>query len=270
MSSIAHSLDAGLAVIRRDWRLMSSYRFRFVTSLLSAFFSLTLFYYISRLVQVPAFSSPDAYYAFAVSGLITLQLLNSTLLTPPQTFRQELVAGNFERIVTSPFGPVGTVLSMMVFPFLYALVLSLAMIIFSALVFGVSLHWTTLPLVVPIAALGASAFAAFGVLLLAMVLLFKQIPASATFIVAGISLVAGLYFPVTLLPDWIEWASEVQPFTPAVDLLRWALIGRPLEDPAWLDVLRVAGFTALLLPLAVAVLKKAVRLSQSRGTIIEY
>jgi ABC-2 type transport system permease protein len=159
---------------------------------------------------------------------------------------------------------------MMVFPFFYALGLALAMVVFSGLVFGVSLHWATIPLVIPLAVLGASAFAAFGVVLLALVLLVKQILAGTTFIVAGISLIAGLYFPVTLLPDWIEWASEVQPFTPSVELLRWALIGRPLVDPAWLDLLRVVGFTAILLPLAVVLLRKAVRISQRRGTITEY
>jgi ABC-2 type transport system permease protein len=270
LSSIVNSLDAGFAVVKRDWRMMTSYRFRFITTLVGAFFSLTLFYYISRLVRVSAFESPDAYYAFAVTGLITLQILNSTLQTPPATLRQELVAGTFERIVTTPFGPVGTALSMMVFPFLYAVVLALAMVVFSGLVFGVSLHWETIPLVLPLAVLGASAFAAFGVVLLALVLLVKQILAGTTFIVAGISLIAGLYFPVTLLPDWIEWASEVQPFTPSVELLRWALIGRPLQDPAWLDLLRVVGFTAILLPLAVILLRKAVRISQRRGTITEY
>jgi ABC-2 type transport system permease protein len=270
MSGLTASLDAGFAVVKRDWRMMTSYRMRFITALLGAFFSLTLFYYISRLVRVSAFESPDAYYAFAVTGLITLQILNSTLQTPPATLRQELVAGTFERIVTTPFGPVGAALAMMVFPFLYAVCLALAMVVFSGLVFGVSLQWDTIPLVIPLATLGASAFAAFGVVLLALVLLVKQILAGTTFIIAGISLIAGLYFPVSLLPDWIEWASEVQPFTSSVELLRWALIGRPLVDPAWLDLLRVVGFTAILLPLAVVLLRKAVRISQRRGTITEY
>jgi ABC-2 type transport system permease protein len=107
-------------------------------------------------------------------------------------------------------------------------------------------------------------------MLLATVLVAKQVLAGTTFIVAGIALIAGLYFPVTLLPDWIQWASDVQPFTPAVDLFRWALVGRPLQDSALLDVLRIIGFAAVLLPLAVLLLRAAVRFAQGRGTIIEY
>jgi ABC-2 type transport system permease protein len=107
-------------------------------------------------------------------------------------------------------------------------------------------------------------------MLLATVLIAKQVLAGTTFIVAGISLIAGLYFPVTLLPGWIRWASDVQPFTPAVDLFRWALVGRPLHDSALLDVARIAGFAAVLMPLAVLLLRAAVRVARRRGTIIEY
>jgi ABC-2 type transport system permease protein len=267
VSTVVH---ASLAVVRRDLQLALSYRARFVTGLLGTFFSLTLFYYLSRLVQVRAFDSPDAYYAFAVVGLVTLQLLNSTLHTPPLALRQELLAGTFERVAVSPFGPVGATASTLVFPFAYALALGIAMLAFAGLVFGVDVRWDTLPLVVPVATMAALSFAPFGVLLLAGVLIAKQAAGGTTWIVAGISLIGGLYFPVALLPAWIEWVSDVQPFTPGVDLMRSVLVGTPLQDPAWLDVARLLGFAAVLVPLSLWALSRAVRVTRRRGTIIEY
>jgi ABC-type multidrug transport system permease subunit len=68
-------------------------------------------------------------------------------------------------------------------------------------------------LIVPVGLLGAFSFAPFGVLFLAAVLLAKQAISGATFVVAVISLIAGMYFPVSLLPAWIRWSSDVQPFT---------------------------------------------------------
>ena len=65
----------------------------------------------------------------------------------------------------------------------------------------------------------------------AAVVVFKQTNAGATFIVTGVTLLAGVYFPVALLPGWIEWASDVQPFTPALDLLRTRWSGRPRRHP---------------------------------------
>jgi ABC-2 type transport system permease protein len=270
MSELRATLDAGFAVVTRDFKTALSYRVRFVTQLLSAFFSLTLFYYISRLVRVGAFESPDAYYAFVVVGLISLQVLNSTLMTPPNSIRQQLVAGTFERIVLSPFGAVAGVASSLVFPFVYALTTGLAMLGFASLVFDVPVEWATAPLVIPLAVLGALSFAPFGLLLLAVVLVVKEALGGATFIVAAISLIAGLYFPVTLLPDWIEWTSDVQPFTPALDLMRNALVGTPLSESVWLSLAKLAGFAAALVPLSVLALKAGVNAGRKRGTIIEY
>ena len=258
------------AVVQRDLRLALSYRVPFATQLLSAFFTLTLFYYLSRLVRVSAFESADAYYAFAVIGLIVLQFLIATLQTPPQALRQELVAGTFEQIVVSPFGPVGTVAAMLVFPFLSAIFMGLVMVAFAGLVFGVDVAWATLPLALPVALLAALSFAPFGLMLLAVVLVAKQALAGATWLVAAIALIAGLYFPTTLLPDWIEWASDVQPFTPGVELLRHVTVDTPLQDALWLDLGRLAVFALVLMPLAWVALDAAVRASRRRGTLIEY
>ena len=118
--------------------------------------------------------------------------------------------------------------------------------------------------------LAGLAFAPFGLALLGLVLVAKQAMAGTTWIVAFITLVSGIYFPTTLLPGWIEWISEVQPFTPAVDLLRNVMVGTPLHDSVWLDLLRIAGFAAVLLPLSAIVVGKAVQVSRKRGTLIEY
>jgi ABC-type multidrug transport system permease subunit len=86
-----------------------------------------------------------------------------------------------------------------------------------------------------------------------------------------VTLLAGVYFPVTLLPGWVQWAAEVQPFTPAVDLLRHLLIGVPLRSgAAWLDLAKLVAFPAVLLPLTLAALGGAVRRGRRQGTVTEY
>jgi ABC-2 type transport system permease protein len=270
MSALGLTTSAAAAVLRRDVLVFLSYRLRFVTQILSSIFSITLFHFLSRLVHTSAFTSPDAYFAFAVVGLLILAVLNSTLATPPGLVRQELVAGTFERICVSPFGPVGTLVSMLLFPFCYALMSTLILLTFAGLAFGLPVHWATVPLAIPLSILGAGSFMPFGILLLAVVIVIKQAAAGTTWVIAGISLIAGLYFPISLLPDWIRWASSVQPFTPATELLRHVLVNRPLADPAWLDLVKMGGFTVILLPLSVYALHRALAFGRRKGTLIEY
>lgn len=263
-------LSAAVAVARRDAQIMFSYRFGVVSQLLGAVFSLSLFYYLSRLVRVRPFDSPDAYYAFAVAGLVILQMLNSTLHGPPGTLRGEMVAGTFERIALSPFGPVGGLASALLFPFLNALVIGIIMLAYASLAFGMPVRWETAGLAVPVGVLAALAYAPFGLLLMSVVMIVKQATAAATWIVAGISIIAGLYFPVSLLPDWIRWATKVQPFTPSVDLLRNVLVGTPLPDPVLVDLARIVGFIIVTVPLSGVVLRWALGVSRKRGTLTEY
>jgi ABC-type polysaccharide/polyol phosphate export permease len=268
MTELRAHIAAASAIFRRDLTVYLSYRWRLGTQYVGVLFSLAVFYYISRLVRVGEFSSPDTYFSYAAVGVIIVQVLQSTL-DVPGSVRQELVAGTFERMAVSPFGAVAGVLSLFLFPIASALVTMLVTFVLTAVVFGVDANWATVPAAIPVAAVGALALGAIALLFAAMVVRFKQAPGAA-YVLAGVSLVAGFYFPPSLLPWWLEWASEVQPFTPTVDLLRHLLVGQPLAHSTWEDVGKLFGFTAVLLPLGLACLSQAVSQGRRLGTLTEY
>lgn len=270
MSAIAAYGGAGAAIVRRDALLFMSYRFRLVSQLATVFFSISLFYYLSRLVHVSTFASPDQYFGFAVVGIAILEVIGASLAGLPPALRQELVAGTFERLVLSPAGAVTTTVAMLAFPMLVALLSGTIALAFGVAVFGLPLHWATAPFAIPVAFLAATAFAPFAIVIGGAVLAVKQAGRVSGFVVTGLSLIGGFFFPVNLLPAWIRWMSEVQPFTPSLNLLRHLLIGTPLLEAEWLSLVKLVGFAAVLLPVAVWVLSISVRWSQRRGTVIEY
>jgi oleandomycin transport system permease protein len=268
MTALRLQLAAAAGIFRRDVTVYLSYRSRLVTQYVGVLFSLAVFYYISRLVRVGEFASPDTYFAYAAVGVIILQVLQAAL-DIPASVRQELVAGTFERMVVSPFGPVLSILSLFLFPMVSAVLTMLVTLTLSAAVFGVDAQWSTVPAAIPVAVVGAMALGSIALLFAAMVVRFKQAPGTA-YVLAAISLVAGFYFPPSLLPWWLEWASNVQPFTPAVDLLRHLLVGQRLRYAAWADVGKLVGFAAALLPLGVAGLSLAIDRGRQLGTLTEY
>jgi ABC-2 type transport system permease protein len=270
MKTVRAYSAATLGMVHRDWQLFFSYRARFLTQIFSGFFSVVLFYYVSRVAGGRVFRTPDQYFAFAVVGLVIMGVLISTVSSLPTTLRQELVAGTLERLLVSPFGAVGAIAAMTLFPFALALVNGLLTFAAAALIFGMPVEWSTAPLAVPVAALGALAFAPFALLVAGAVIVVKQAGAGTGFLITGISLIGGFFFPVSLLPGWIEWLSKVQPFTPTLDLLRHLLVGTALVGSEWTPVVKLAAFACVLLPLSLQFLKQAIRTAQRRGTIIEY
>jgi ABC-2 type transport system permease protein len=262
-------LDAMRAIIRRDAILFISYRAQFASQVLGPLFSLTIFYYISQVITSTSIQSPGGYFGFVVVGLVIVQILTISLGVMPVTVRQELVSGTIERSLVSAHGPVNGILGSMLFPLINALLSGTLMLVLAALIFGLPLE-TTAALAIPVALLGTLAFMPFAILLVAMVMAFKQVSSASGFIVTGVAIVGGLYFPIALLPDWISWASEVQPFTPATDLLRHLLVGTPLLHPAAIELLKLIAFTLVLFPIAFFLLRRAIRYGQRAGTIAEY
>lgn len=262
-------LDAMMAIVRRDAILFLSYRAQFVSQVLTPLFSLTVFYYISQILTSNTINSPGGYFGFVVIGLVIVQILTISIGIMPVTVRQELVSGTIERSLVSAHGPVNGILGSMLFPLINALLSGTLMLILAAVIFGLPLA-TTAGLAVPIALLGTLAFMPFAVMLVAMVMAFKQVSNASGFLVTAIAIVGGLYFPIALLPGWIQWASDVQPFTPATDLLRHLLVGAPLVHPFAIELLKLIAFAAVLLPVAFYLLKKAIRYGQRAGTIAEY
>jgi ABC-2 type transport system permease protein len=270
MSRLAGYAGGAVGVLQRDALIFTSYRLAFFTQLAATLSTIVLFYYISRLVTVRDFSSPDEYFAFAVIGIMSLEILNTAAIFVPGALRAELVVGTFERVVLSPFGAIAGTAASMLFPFIWTVAKTTLALGIATLVFDLPLQWPGAALAAPVAVLGLLSFAPVGLLVTALVLVTKRAQGVATWIVAGFSIVAGFYFPVTLLPGWLEWMSEVQPFTPTIELMRATLVGIEPSEPAWLSVLKLAGFAGALLPASLWVLKQAVRMSRRRGHIIEY
>jgi ABC-2 type transport system permease protein len=261
--------DAMWGIIRRDAILFVSYRSQLVAQFVGPLFSITLFYYISHILTAKSIHSPGGYFGFVTVGLVIVQILTISLGIMPIAVRQELVSGTIERFLVSTHGPINGILGTMLFPLINAFFSGTLMLTLATLIFGLPLAGTAV-LAIPVALLGALAFMPFAFILVALVMAFKQASSASQFIVAGVAIIGGLYFPITVLPGWIRWASDVQPFTPATDLLRHLLVNAALVHPAGVELLKLVGFVAILLPAGFMLLRASIRYGQRSGTIAEY
>jgi len=230
--------------------------------------TLALFYFIAKLVRVAPFRSPAEYFAFAVIGIVIFGIVRSSLLMAA-TLRQELVAGTYERLAMSSFGGTASTISLMIFPIAYALAIAVIQLAVAVIGFGLDIHWSTAAIALPLGVLGALAFAPLALLFAAITLAFKQAPGQGA-VLTAVSLASGLYFPVALLPWWLRWISDVQPFTPTVDLLRNVLTGFPMRGSITVALIKIVGFVVIGIPIGIYLLSAAGRFGRARGTLLEY
>jgi ABC-2 type transport system permease protein len=261
-------IDASVGIVKRDAAIRLTYRGSFISENVSVVFTLAVFYFISKLVHVTPFTTPSAYFAFAVVGIVIFGIVRSSL-TIPTGLRQELVAGTYERLVLSPFGGTSATVSLVIFPVLYSLAIAFLQLAVAVALFGLHLQWSTAALALPLGIAGALAFAPFALVFAAVTLAFKQAPGQGAAL-AVISLASGMYFPVALLPWWLRWISDVQPFTPTVDLLRHVLLGMSMHGSTVVALVKIGAFIAVGIPVGVRLIAVAGWYGRRRGTVIEY
>lgn len=268
MRAAADYVDAVYATLRRDAAVFASYRFRFVSQVLTMLLTMTMFYYISKLVRPGVVGPQGRYFAYVVVGIVSLSVLTAALNTV-QLVRMELLTGTFERMVISPVGPVGSIIALSAFPILYSISMAGTMLVVAAGIFGFPIHVAGIPAALAVSALGALAFTCIGLLFVAGLLAFKA-ATGGSWAIAALSILGGVYFPLTVFPGWVRGFSDVQPFTPAVDLLRHLLLGTAPLHPVWSELAKLAGFSLVLMPVAAAVLWISVHRARRLGTLMEY
>ncbi len=111
------------------------------------------------------------------------------------------------------------------------------------------------------------AFSGLGILSAGHLLLFKRGNPAKWFILGVSSLTGGMLFPVSILPDWLQFLARINPVTYALDALRQAL----LSGAGIFQILRPLAalllFAAILLPLSMAAFAWALRRTKLTGTL---
>lgn len=262
-------IEGILAIARRDLRVFVSYRGRIVALLIGPVVAITLFAYVAKLVPATAVSN-GSYFDYVVVGIVALDVLTGAVGHLPGAVREELLVGTFERLVTSPLGAVRSVLGMSLFPTFQAFIVSVVTVAFATVAFGFGVDFPGALVALPIAMLGAAAFLPFALLGAAAALAFKQAAGVSVLLVSGLSFVGGVYFPVRLLPGWIRWTSDVQPLTPALELLRHSIVDAPMTMSETSAILRLAGFAVVLLPPGIYALHVSLNYGRRKATVTEY
>lgn len=260
------------AFVRRDWKIARSYRLQFLLEVCAVPLTLGMFYFLSRLIDGGRLPSDvdlsQGYFAFAAVGLAVLRMAQTSLNSFSTRLRSEQTTGTFETLLSSPVSPTVVVLGSAAFDLLRATVGGLATLVV-AMLFGLRLELglgTVMSILVGLPALIAT-FATVGVVVASFAVVFKQVTALLGMVTAVLALLAGVYFPVEILPGPLRALANVLPFTWGVDVLRAGLLrGEVAEGRLGLLV----GFAVVAMPLALWLFRHAVDYARRHGTLTQF
>ncbi|MDQ3648507.1 MAG: ABC transporter permease [Actinomycetota bacterium] len=267
MSALAMSMRGSFL---RDARIQLSYPGGLAVALVAALFSPLLFYFLARFVGKGVEDElgryGGSYFAFVLVGLVVTVFVTVTVTTFGRALRQAQLMGVLEALLQTPSRTGSILLGSALWPYLWALVQALALMVVGTLLMGVELRIDPLgALVAALLLLGA--LTAVGLLISAVVLTTKRGDAVALVVSTAAMLLGGLYYPVSVLPQPLESVAEALPIWHGTEALRLALLRGGGLDALAADLWPVAAFTVVALPASLWLVERAVYSCRRRGTL---
>ena len=84
------------------------------------------------------------------------------------------------------------------------------------------------------------------------------------------SLFGGLYFPISVLPDWLQTISYLLPVTYALEAMRLSLLKGYALTELIPNILVLSIFAVTTLPLSIAIFAYAIKRAKRDGTLTQY
>ena len=247
------------AVWRRDLLLLRDTPWGLLLSLASTVLGVLVFGLLGRFV-----GRGTGYVTFVISGIVFLRVVDAVVQAPGQGLREERSRGSLEVLVDAPQAPYALVLASGVVPAVRSLLEGVIAFGVASALFGADLApgWAGL-VTVPLAVLGLLLLAlAAGLFLAAASLQSRAATAAGSFFGLAIAMTAGVYYPRSALPAWLQLASEFSPFTVALGGLRAALTH---DGELVRDLAVTLGAAAALGVAGAALMTRAVRRARRSG-----
>lgn len=255
----------------RDLAIARSYRSAFVFELFEALFGVAAFYYLSRFVESPelaqALPQGSNYFAFALVGFAFFDYLSVALDTFDRSIEEARQNGTLEPLLVSQTSLPVILAGSAVYPFVLMSLRTAVYLAWGIFLFDFparAANWTGATLVLLASVV---AFTGLGVLSASYLLLFKR-GNPAKWAVLGVSgVVGGMMYPVSVLPEALQWVARLVPVTYSLEGMRAALLGGASLAELWPSLRALLLFAAALLPLSLAVFSWALRRTKVTGTL---
>jgi ABC-2 type transport system permease protein len=176
--------------------------------------------------------------------------------------------GTIEYTMMAPISRLAHMLGVSLFSIVYGLARSALLLGVLALFFSVDLSNANLAGAAVILLVGSVSFLGFGIMAAVLPLLFPERGEEMTFVISSILLlVSGVYYPISVLPDWMQPLATVSPATYVLEGMRAALLeGTPTAALGpWLIPTVLLGI--LSLPIGIAIFGWGERYAKRTGRL---
>jgi ABC-2 type transport system permease protein len=262
------------AFIKKDLLIEYSYKTSFFMSAFGAVIALAAYFYIDKLFgsrMSPYLKNYGTdYFSYVLLSLALFGYIGVGSGSFSEKIRREQNQGTLELLFLAPM-KTGTLLTAMnIWNIIFASFYGCVYISAGLLVFGVSFPRANIISVTIILILSAITFGSLGIMSAAFILVFKRGNPVSWVMGTAEGLLGGVFFPVEVLPGWMRAISDFIPITYAVRAVQLAVYKGYGIYEIGKDIIILALFSAVLLPLSFFIFQKSLNRARKSGNLSHY
>ncbi len=194
-----------------------------------------------------------SYMQFIVPGLVMMSVIQNSYGNISSSFFGAKFGRHIEELLVSPM-PNWVILG----GYVAGAVLRGVMV--GGIVLCIAMFFTTVHVPHPLVTLssvllGAVIFSLAGFINAVFAKKFDDVAIVPTFILTPLTYLGGVFYSITLLPDWAQAATYLNPIFYMVNAFRYGLLGKS-DVPLWVAYALMLGFVAVLGGLSLWLLKR--------------
>lgn len=272
--SVMISIRKPLAFLKKDLQNESSYKFSFITQISGIFLTVVSIFFLSILLRDHA--SPylekygGSYFSFVLVGIAVSSYLQVSLNSFAKTVRNAQLLGTLEALLVTPTGVTTIITSSSLYSFLFTSLRVVAYLLCGMLGFGFDLHGANIIGGFFVLFLTVICFSSLGIMSAAFVMVLKK-GDPITWVFTSLSwLLSGVYYPVSVLPEWLQGLAKALPMTHSLEAMRLTLLQGFSTTQVMDSIISLALLTLIFLPTSIFMFKYAVTRTKITGSLVQY
>jgi ABC-2 type transport system permease protein len=270
----SRSLRTIWAFLIRDYHVETSYRLSFLFTISGVVVRALVFFFLSEFIETATGGLLGEYggdyFSFVIVGIALGGYFSTGLTSFASALRQSQMTGTLEAMVLTPTPVSWLIIGAASWSYVYTTFRVLIYLVVGALFLGLDLSRANYMAALVVLGLSIVAFASLGILAASVIMVIKRgNPITAVF--GNLSnLIGGVYYPVTILPAWLQAIAYLLPITYSLRAMRSALLAGAGWQELSSDMMALGLFCLILLPLALFTFRYAVDRARAEGTLAHY
>ncbi len=268
------SFRVALAFLKKDLINELSYPVSFLLQIISIFFAVGVFYFISQMlgnaVSGLLAQYGGSYFPFVLIGIAFSSYFGVGLSSFANNLRLAQTTGTLEAMLTTPTSISAIIWASALWDYLLTTLKVIVYLAIGGLWLHINFNNGNILAALVILVFALVSFSSIGIIAASFVMVLKRGDPIAWFFNTLSGLLGGVYYPIDVMPGWMRWLAGWLPITYALQAMRLALLQGASIKSLLPQLLILAAFSLVLFPLSLLAFQYAVRRAKLEGSLSHY